>query len=88
MKNLALMTHVTTDLSEEPIIRLAYNLGVEDLHLLGGEEMTAPGVYLVFVNGKKNDTTSIYLIIKFLYHCICTSKYEILQSLTANFSEH
>ena len=29
MKNLALMTHVTTDQEEDPIIRLAYNLGVE-----------------------------------------------------------
>ena len=29
VKNLALMTHITTDQDEEPIIRLAYNLGVE-----------------------------------------------------------
>ena len=29
VKNLALMTHITTDQNEEPIIRLAYNLGVE-----------------------------------------------------------
>lgn len=29
VKNLALMTHITTDVDEEPIIRLAYLLGVE-----------------------------------------------------------
>jgi len=28
-KNLALMTHITTDVEEEPIIRLAFMLGVE-----------------------------------------------------------
>ena len=51
MKNLALMTHVTTDLPEATIVRLAFNLGVEDIHLLTGEEMTSPHVYLVFLNG-------------------------------------
>lgn len=45
------MTHVTTDLPEAPIIRLAFNLGVEDVHLLSGEEMTSKDVYLVFLNG-------------------------------------
>ena len=29
VKNLALMTHVTTDQNEKPIKRLAFNLGVE-----------------------------------------------------------
>ena len=52
MKNLALMSHVTTDLPEAPIIRLAYNLGVEDVTLLSGEQMNSPKVYLVFLNGK------------------------------------
>ena len=46
------MTHVTTDLPEAPILRLAFNLGVEDINLLSGEEMTSPSVYLVFLNGK------------------------------------
>ena len=31
VKNLALMTHITTDVEEEPIIRLAFMLGVEGL---------------------------------------------------------
>ncbi|GAB1598909.1 DNA-directed RNA polymerase III subunit RPC2-like [Argonauta hians] len=51
VKNLALMTHVTTDLNESPIIRLAFNLGVEDIQLLSGEEMSSSLVYLVFLNG-------------------------------------
>lgn len=51
MKNLALMTHVTTDLSEDHIIRLAYNLGVEDVYVLTGEQLYAPNAYLVFLNG-------------------------------------
>lgn len=29
VKNLALLTHITTDDEEEPIIQLAFNLGVE-----------------------------------------------------------
>ncbi|XP_057313106.1 DNA-directed RNA polymerase III subunit RPC2-like [Hydractinia symbiolongicarpus] len=51
VKNLALMTHVTTDQVEKPIRRLAYNLGVEDINLLSGEELSSPYVYLVFLNG-------------------------------------
>ena len=70
MKNLALMTHVTTDLSEEPIKRLAFNLGVEDLHLLGGEEMTAPGVYLVFINGESGSVSIRLNIFSPLSFCL------------------
>lgn len=33
VKNLALMTHITTDVEEEPIIRLAFMLGIEGLFL-------------------------------------------------------
>ncbi|XP_028403072.1 DNA-directed RNA polymerase III subunit RPC2-like isoform X2 [Dendronephthya gigantea] len=51
VKNLALMTHVTTDQEELPLIRLAYNMGVEDINLLCGEELTYPSVYTVFLNG-------------------------------------
>ncbi len=31
VKNLALLTHVTTDDEEAPVARLAYNLGVEGM---------------------------------------------------------
>lgn len=51
MKNLALMTHITTEVEEEPIIRLAYNLGVENVNILGGEEINNKDVYMVFLNG-------------------------------------
>ena len=51
VKNLALMTHITTDQEEEPIKRLAFNLGVEDLQYLSGEELSLPSIYIVFLNG-------------------------------------
>ncbi|GFG30397.1 hypothetical protein Cfor_05850 [Coptotermes formosanus] len=51
VKNLALMTHITTEVEEAPIIRLAFNVGVEDVNLLGGEEINSLQVYMVFLNG-------------------------------------
>ncbi|KDQ20564.1 hypothetical protein BOTBODRAFT_26567 [Botryobasidium botryosum FD-172 SS1] len=51
VKNLALMTHITTDVEEEPIIRLAYLLGVEDISLATGTEVHSPGTFVVNVNG-------------------------------------
>ncbi len=51
VKNLALMTHVTTDQNEVPIKRLAFNLGVEDICYLSGEEITSVIAYMVFLNG-------------------------------------
>ncbi|KNC82092.1 DNA-directed RNA polymerase III subunit RPC2 [Sphaeroforma arctica JP610] len=50
-KNLALMTHITTDDEAEPILRLIMNLGVEDVNLMSGEELCAPNMYIVFLNG-------------------------------------
>ncbi|KAL1466609.1 hypothetical protein MTO96_042610, partial [Rhipicephalus appendiculatus] len=37
--------------NEAFIVRLLRNLGVEDLQLLNGEELSDPSVYLVFLNG-------------------------------------
>eukprot|EP00252_Welwitschia_mirabilis_P002829 TRINITY_DN12826_c0_g1_i1.p1 TRINITY_DN12826_c0_g1~~TRINITY_DN12826_c0_g1_i1.p1 ORF type:complete len:928 (-),score=181.14 TRINITY_DN12826_c0_g1_i1:493-3177(-) len=51
VKNLALMTHVTTDEEEGPLISLCYSLGVEDLSLLSGEELHSRKAYLVIFNG-------------------------------------
>ena len=51
VKNLALMTHITTDVNEEPLIKMAYMLGVEDISMLTGNELYRSGVYLVQVNG-------------------------------------
>ncbi|KAI3709755.1 hypothetical protein L2E82_39521 [Cichorium intybus] len=51
VKNLALMTHVTTDEEEGPIISLCSNLGVEDLNILSGEELHSPTSFLIILNG-------------------------------------
>jgi len=51
VKNLALLTHVTTDMDVRTIHRLAFNLGVEDITLLSGEEIHSAYTYLVNLNG-------------------------------------
>ncbi|CAL8109808.1 unnamed protein product [Orchesella dallaii] len=51
VKNLALMTHITTEVEEQPILRLLFNLGVEDAMLLSGEELHEADVYTVYLNG-------------------------------------
>lgn len=51
VKNLALMTHVTTDDEEDPLRSLAHSLGVEPLLYLTGQEIHAPGSALVLLNG-------------------------------------
>ncbi|RMZ79761.1 hypothetical protein DV738_g3204, partial [Chaetothyriales sp. CBS 135597] len=51
VKNLALMTHITTDDEEAPIKRMIYMLGAEDIVTVGGAELYAPGTYLVLLNG-------------------------------------
>lgn len=52
VKNLALMTHITTEAEEDPIKKIALNMGVEDVNLFSGEEISDPLVYTVFLNGK------------------------------------
>ncbi|KAF8331948.1 beta and beta-prime subunits of DNA dependent RNA-polymerase [Cantharellus anzutake] len=51
VKNLALMTHITTDVEEGPIIELVFALGVEDISLSTGAEIYSPQTYIVNVNG-------------------------------------
>lgn len=51
-KNLALLTHITTDSDEKPIFQFAMDLGVEDASLLTGDDMFKPGAYIVFLNGQ------------------------------------
>lgn len=51
VKNLALMTHVTTDEEEAPIARLGIALGVEPAPYVTGEELHHMGSVLVFLNG-------------------------------------
>jgi DNA-directed RNA polymerase III subunit RPC2 len=47
VKNLALLSHVTTDQADKPIITLSINLGVEDISLMTGEEMNSKEAYMV-----------------------------------------
>lgn len=51
VKNLALLSHVTTDQPERAIASVAINLGVEDISLLTGEEMNNKDAYIVYLNG-------------------------------------
>ncbi|TFK29086.1 DNA-directed RNA polymerase [Coprinopsis marcescibilis] len=51
VKNLALMTHITTDVEEAPIARIAFMLGVEDISLTTGTEIYGPHSYVVYING-------------------------------------
>ena len=51
VKNLSLLTHVTTDHDPAPIAELVYSLGVEDVRLIRGEEAFHPNSYVVMLNG-------------------------------------
>lgn len=55
VKNLALMTHITTDDEEEPIKKLCYLLGVEDISIL--ESSALYSVFGVYLNGTLIGTT-------------------------------
>ena len=52
VKNLALLTHVTSDEDEGPISRLAFTLGVVDACELTGEELYSEESYIIFLNGR------------------------------------
>ncbi|KAJ1652703.1 DNA-directed RNA polymerase III complex subunit Rpc2 [Dispira simplex] len=51
VKNLALMTHITTDYDEASLIRLIFALGAEDINLMTGGELYQEGAYVVTLNG-------------------------------------
>ncbi|KAI4869105.1 beta and beta-prime subunits of DNA dependent RNA-polymerase [Hypoxylon rubiginosum] len=53
IKNLALMTHITTNVEEEPVRRWAFTLdsGVEPLRCFSGAEMHRKGAYIIHING-------------------------------------
>ena len=51
VKNLALLAHVTHDEDGDNLHSICYDLGVEDICLLTGEEINGSGTYLVFLNG-------------------------------------
>lgn len=51
VKNLALMTHITTADDEEPVRRMAFILGAEDVTSASGSEVYGTGAYIIFING-------------------------------------
>ncbi|PFH56517.1 hypothetical protein XA68_16397 [Ophiocordyceps unilateralis] len=53
IKNLALMTHITTNIEEGPLKRwiLTLDIGVEPIRNFTGAEMHRPGSYTIHVNG-------------------------------------
>ncbi|GAA6041926.1 hypothetical protein JCM8097_000226 [Rhodosporidiobolus ruineniae] len=51
VKNLALMTHITTDVEEDPIWDICFLIGVEDINVLDGTEIYAEGHLVVYLNG-------------------------------------
>jgi DNA-directed RNA polymerase III subunit RPC2 len=51
VKNLALMTHITIDSDESKLLKLVYDLGVEDCYSLSGLEINNQLLYIVFLNG-------------------------------------
>jgi DNA-directed RNA polymerase III subunit RPC2 len=52
VKNLALLSHVTTDQPDRAIITLTINLGVEDISRMSGEELNSKEAYMVYLNGQ------------------------------------
>jgi len=51
VKNLALMTHITTDDEEDPVRRLVFILGAQDIAAVDGKDLYARGAYIIFING-------------------------------------
>lgn len=51
VKNLALMTHITTEDDEDPVRKIVFLLGAEDICTQSGEEIHNEGVYAVCLNG-------------------------------------
>ncbi|VEU21761.1 DEKNAAC102486 [Brettanomyces naardenensis] len=57
VKNLALMTHITTDNEEAPIRKLCYLLGAEDISLADSATIHTNGTFGVYLNGTMIGTT-------------------------------
>ncbi|KAK6036190.1 RNA polymerase Rpb2, domain 3 [Cooperia oncophora] len=57
VKNLALISHITTDSDERPVLRLLFNSGVEDLQNMHFSHINNPNYHQVFLNGLLVGTT-------------------------------
>ncbi|AEO71453.1 uncharacterized protein THITE_2123824 [Thermothielavioides terrestris NRRL 8126] len=53
VKNLALMTHITTNAEEQPVRNWIFGLieGVQPIRMFTGTEMHKPGTYIIHLNG-------------------------------------
>ncbi len=51
VKNLALMTHITTDDEEAPVRRLVFMIGAQNIEAVSGKELYGDGAYIIFING-------------------------------------
>ncbi|KAF2219302.1 hypothetical protein BDZ85DRAFT_44924 [Elsinoe ampelina] len=51
VKNLALMTHITTADEEEPVHKMIFVLGAEEVTSVSGDELYDSGSYIIFLNG-------------------------------------
>ncbi|KAM0801195.1 putative DNA-directed RNA polymerase III subunit RPC2 [Usnea florida] len=51
VKNLALMTHITTDDEQGPVKRLVFALGAQDITVVNGTDIYGDGAHIVFING-------------------------------------
>ncbi|KAI9823339.1 MAG: DNA-directed RNA polymerase III core subunit ret1 [Thelocarpon impressellum] len=58
VKNLALMTHITTNDEEAPVRKLVVVLGAEDIASVSGKELYAQGAYIIFINGTPGALTT------------------------------
>ena len=51
VKNLALLTHITTEDEEGPVQQLVFMLGAEDIVTVGGSQLYRNGSYIILING-------------------------------------
>ncbi|KAL9090271.1 MAG: hypothetical protein Q9159_002076 [Coniocarpon cinnabarinum] len=51
VKNLALMTHITTEDKEDAVRELVFFLGAEDITQCSGEQIYSDHAYIIFING-------------------------------------
>ena len=59
IKNLALMTHITTEDEEAPVKKLMFVLGAQDIETANGKDLYAEGTYIVLLNGTPSALTTI-----------------------------
>ena len=58
VKNLALMTHITTDDEEGPVRKIVFILGAEEVTSASGHDLYRQGAYIIFINGTPIALTS------------------------------